>query len=132
MPIVDIDIVGDMPPTDAAATQAIADALGAVFGSKPQGTWVSLRVLPAAQFAESGGAAPGGAPVFVRILQRDPVDGAARAVEVQAVTKAVAAALSQPPAHVHVIYEPSARGRVAFGGRLVASAGFGFAATHPA
>jgi len=39
--------------------------------------------------------------------------------EVEALTRAVAQVCGRDPEQVHVIYEPPALGRVAFGGRLV-------------
>ena len=114
-----IDIIAPVTPLAAATTQALADALAAIFGSKPRGTWVTLRAVPATHYAENGGLLPGDAPVFARILQRDPPQGDALRAEIRAVTATIAKLLARPERNVHVIYEPSARGRVAFGGTLV-------------
>jgi phenylpyruvate tautomerase PptA (4-oxalocrotonate tautomerase family) len=59
------------------------------------------------------------APVFVRVLKKSLPQESELATEVEALTRAVAEACGRDPAQVHVIYEPGAAGRVAFGGRLV-------------
>ena len=55
------------------------------------------------------GSAPGTTWVRVRAL----------AEEVRTLTHAVARAVARPPEHVHVLSEPAAAGRIAFGGALV-------------
>ncbi len=119
MPILEVRIVGDSAAPDLA--QRIADAAAAVLGSPPRGTWVLLDVVPAARHAENGGAEPGVAPVFVRVLLKDgpPRDGLAD--QVAALTRAVAASCGRPAENVHLVYEPAAAGRVAFGGNLVSA-----------
>lgn len=121
MPIVDIEFVGgpdDAPPPSLA--QAVADAAGPIFGTAPGGTWVRLRMLAAAQYAESALAvAPAERPVFVTVTRRALPDRGALTAEVAALTAAVARILQRPPARVHVEYAPAAAGRIAFGGTLV-------------
>lgn len=114
MPILDVDIVG---AADLDLAQRIADAAGRVFQTPPGETWVRLR-SPAA-YAESGGTLPEGVrPVFVSVLKARPPAGEALVLEVAALTDAVAQACGRPPENVHVIYEPAAHGRIAFGGHL--------------
>lgn len=121
MPIVDVEIIGDAEPAAASGTLAtLADALGAIFGTTPGRTWVRLRALPASAYAENGIAVTSAElPVFVTILHARPPDGAARAAEVLAVTRAVAAWARREAQRVHVQYAPAAAGRQAFGGKLV-------------
>ncbi|MEO8506171.1 MAG: hypothetical protein ABI593_00920 [Betaproteobacteria bacterium] len=121
MPIVDIEIVGgpdNAPPPSLA--QAVADAAGPIFGTAPGGTWVRLRMLAAAHYAESAPAvAPDGWPVFVTVTRRELPDRGTLLVEIAALTEAIARILQRPPARVHVEYAPAAAGRIAFGGTLV-------------
>jgi phenylpyruvate tautomerase PptA (4-oxalocrotonate tautomerase family) len=119
MPILDVRLIADSAPPDLA--QRIADAAAGVLGSPPRGTWVAIDLVPPARYAENGGAEPGVAPVFVRVLLRD---GAAReglADQVAALTRAIASCCGRPVDNVHVLYEPAAAGRLAFGGNLVSA-----------
>ena len=121
MPVVDIELVVAPGATVAAGlVQALADAIGDAMGSPPGQTWVRLRLLPHEQYAENH--LPVGTaevPAFIRLLQRQPVEGAERAAAVMALTRAVAKVLGRPLDRVHVEYAPPAAGRVAFGGNLV-------------
>lgn len=120
MPIVDIELVCASESEFAAASpRALADALGRIFGSEPGGTWVRLRQLNSAAYAENQSLlATGELPAFVSVLQLHPPGGEALSTEVQAVTRAVAKCLARDPDRVHVQYAPPAAGRQAFGGRL--------------
>ena len=120
MPVLDVRVVGELAAgLDDGLAQRIADAAAEVLGSRPRGTWVAVETIPAALYAENAVTEPGVAPVFVRVLLRDgpPRDDAAE--QVAALTGAVAGCCGRPPENVHIIYEPAAAGRVAFGGRLV-------------
>ncbi|MCC7536526.1 MAG: hypothetical protein IT379_09955, partial [Deltaproteobacteria bacterium] len=76
--------------------------------------------IPRALYAENaGGPEPGVMPVFVRVLARDVPEGDALGAQVRDLTRAVALVCGRPEANVHVLYEPSATGRLAFGGKLV-------------
>jgi phenylpyruvate tautomerase PptA (4-oxalocrotonate tautomerase family) len=119
MPILDVEVVGDVPPmVREGLAQRLADAAGEALASRPQGTWVKLRFLDPPAYAENGGAAGGVRPVFVRVLQHTPPSGEARAEEAARLTRAVARACGREPEHVHLLYEAAARGRIAFGGEL--------------
>ena len=115
MPIVDVEIVGGGEETGLA--QALADDVGHVFEAQPGRVWVRLRSLEASRYAENGAAAP--RPVFVCVLAFAPPEGEAMDDLVARLTEAVARRTGRPPENVHVLFEPAARGRVAFGGRLV-------------
>ena len=122
MPILDIEIVqtDGAPPPDAALTQALAAAAGRALATQPGRTWVRLRTLPAAQYAENEYAlAPDELPVFASLLHAHPPEGTALADEVAALTQALAACIGRDARHVHVQYTPAAAGRQAFGGVLV-------------
>lgn len=120
MPILEVRVVGELSTgITAGLAQRIADAAAEVLGSRPGGTWVSVETLAAERYAENGGAEPGVAPVFVRVLLRHGPPREDAAEQVAALTGAVARCCGRPPENVHLVYEPAAAGRVAFGGRLV-------------
>jgi phenylpyruvate tautomerase PptA (4-oxalocrotonate tautomerase family) len=119
MPILDVELVGPVPDAILhGLARRIADAAGAALEAEPGGTWVKLRCLAPDEYAESGGLPDGVLPVFVSVLLGAPPDGEARAEQVRRVTRAVAEACGRPAANVHVLYQPAAAGRIAFGGRL--------------
>lgn len=119
MPILTVEIVHD--PGVALApdlARRLADAAGRVLDAAPGTTWVTVSPVPASRYAESGGGEDY-RPVFVRVLKRELPEEPARGEEIAALTRAVAEVCGWDPRQVHVIYEPAARGRVSFGGRLV-------------
>jgi phenylpyruvate tautomerase PptA (4-oxalocrotonate tautomerase family) len=122
VPIIDIERVlpagAETAPAGLAA--ALADATGRVFGSAPGRTWVRLRALPAAAYAENGTTPPPDAlPVFVTALLAQPPKGDALVAQVRALTDAVAQALGIDATRVHVRVAPPGMGRQAFGGTLI-------------
>jgi phenylpyruvate tautomerase PptA (4-oxalocrotonate tautomerase family) len=126
MPIVTLETLSDDPDseTDALPTpaqlQSLADSLGVLFGSHPSGTWVRARQQQRAYYAENMiEVSDNLRPVIVEILKSDPGTEKERAIEAAAVSALVAQTLRRDTRHVHVIYQPEARGRVAFGGQLV-------------
>ena len=126
MPIVTIETLSDQPLSedDALPTpeqlQSLADALGELFGSQPSGTWVRARQQPRAYYAENMiDVSPDMRPVVVEILKTDLERGSELDIEAAAVSALVARILGRRIQHVHVIYQPPARGRVAFGGKIV-------------
>jgi phenylpyruvate tautomerase PptA (4-oxalocrotonate tautomerase family) len=121
MPILDIEIVGPLAPEGRQPlAQALADAAGRVFAAPPGTTWVRVRTLPLEAYAENDTSiAPADAPVFVTVRKRRVPEGAEFASEVDALTRAVASILERPASLVHVGYEASAAGRMAFGGKFV-------------
>jgi phenylpyruvate tautomerase PptA (4-oxalocrotonate tautomerase family) len=121
MPIVDIEIVGPLPAGHTPPlAQMLADAAGRVFAAPPGTTWVRVRTLAPDAYAENGAAvAPADAPVFVNVRKRRVPEGAEFAAEVDALTRAIASVLDRPASRVHVGYEASAAGRMAFGGKVV-------------
>lgn len=122
MPIVDVEIVGaaDDAVADAVSARALADALGSALGTPAGRTWVRLRRLDGAAYAENGvELGPADWPVFVTVQHARWPAGAALGDELAAVTQAVARCVGRPPERVHVEYAPPGAGRIAFGGRLV-------------
>ena len=119
MPMVEVQIVGDADALPSSLVQRLADAIGEVLGSRPQGVWVKLAVLSPLHYAENGGMAEDGLPVFVSILERSDSTLAARTEQSLALARAVGAACERSPANVHIVYEAAGAGRVSFGGVLV-------------
>ena len=119
MPILEVEIVGDPKSDTEGLARRLADAAGLALGSGPHGTWVRLRYLPADQYAENGGLIAGTLPVFVNLILADPPAGAELARVLGELTDAIAAGAGRPPENVHIAVEPGARGRIAFGGKLV-------------
>lgn len=121
MPILDIEIVSDIPEPDTGDyAQALADVAGQVFASPPARTWVRVRRLAREAYAENGVAvAPSELPVFVTVMKRQVPERAELAREVAALTQAIARVVGRPADHVHVEYAAAAAGRMAFGGTLV-------------
>lgn len=115
MPIADIEIVEGA--IDSRLSQALADALGRAFEAGPGKVWVRVRGLPAAGYAENESRAA--TPVFVTITARELPEGALLARRIAAIVDAVAHATGRPRDDVHVEFRPAARGRIAFGGKLV-------------
>jgi phenylpyruvate tautomerase PptA (4-oxalocrotonate tautomerase family) len=121
MPIVDVQLVAKGSIATEGSAARLAEALGQVFSAPPGRVWVRLSVLPVAQYAENGiNAAETGLPVFVRVLHADLPSGHALATQAAGISHAVAACLQCSAEHVHVEYAPAGRGRVAFGGQLLA------------
>ena len=126
MPIVTIETLSDSPISDEDALptpvqlQSLADSLGALFGSHPSGTWVRARQQQRAYYAENMMEVSASLrPVIVEILKANLGTEKERAIEAAAVCALVAQTLDRDIQNVHVIYQPEARGRVAFGGQLV-------------
>lgn len=121
MPILDIEIVlrpGETLTSDLAA--ALAQAAAGAFGASPGRTWVKLRSLPADHYAEDRGGPPEGvAPVFVKVLKAELPPATELRTEAARLTQAIARACNRPAENVHVLYEPGAQGRLAFGGELL-------------
>ena len=119
MPLVEIEFVGSMPPSAGELSRELADALGEVFQSARAETWIRMRHLPVDHYAENGEDDPMGAEaIFVSITKRDLPDPSLLANEATQVASVVATLCQRSIDRVHVIYEPAARGRIAFGGRL--------------
>ncbi len=118
MPIVDVEVVsltGELQPADLAAR--LANALGDAFEVAPGKLWVRIRTLGNDRYAENGQKAPD--PVFVTVLAAKPPEGDALRELIGKITQAVADLTHRPASNVHVLFEPAARGRIAFGGQLV-------------
>lgn len=119
MPLIEVEVVADdeLSPTLAAR---LAEAAGAALDAPAGQTWVRLRRLTTASYAESGGGPPPGLrPVFVQILQARLPDEATLARQAASLSAAIAEVCGRPADHVHVVFCPAGEGRIAFGGRLL-------------
>ena len=118
MPILDVEVVADYEPDHGAALK-IADRAAVVLGASEGQVWVKLRHVPRELYAENGRGDPcPDQPVFVKVTKGVVQDAAELRAEAHELTIAVAEALGRPVENVHIIYEPSATGRIAFGGKL--------------
>ncbi len=121
MPIADVLIVSHIsaPVANDTATR-LANALGSCLRAAPGRVWVRLTLLPSHEYAENDSVlSPAELPVFVTLLHAVPPESEALQREVLAVTGAVAKCLDRPANRVHLEYAAAARGRLAFGGKLV-------------
>ena len=118
MPILDVEIVTSESLGGGLAAR-IADMAAQVFGGPPASTWVRVRSLPQEHYAENGTPSPEGwHSVFVTVLKAQRPAGLALEAEVRALTEGVARVCGRPVENVHILYEPDAQGRIAFGGSL--------------
>lgn len=120
MPIVDLEIVlQENESLRNELASELADELADIFHSPSRGTWIKVRGLPANQYAENGGTPTGVYPVFVAIIKSTLPLAEEMQKEVERITGAVAQLCNRSSENVHVIYQPEARGRLAFGGKIV-------------
>ena len=121
MPILTIEIISfSREQEKAGLASIIADRAGDIFSSMPGGTWVKIRWLPAEQYAENGGGPPENVrPVFVEILLSELPNPDIMKRQVNLLTEAIAGLCNRSSENVHILYQPAAKGRIAFGGRIV-------------
>jgi phenylpyruvate tautomerase PptA (4-oxalocrotonate tautomerase family) len=112
MPILEVDVVGR---STSGLARKIAAAAGPIVGRGH--TWVIVRKVAQADYAEDAGGAY--RPLLVKIMERRRPRGPRLKAEIRALTAAIAKACRHPAENVHILYEPDAAGRVAFGGVLV-------------
>lgn len=119
MPILDIEVVvSSEEPLPGDLAEELASAAAEALKARPEGTWVKLRSLQQARYAEGDGGPPAGVkPVFVSVLQADRRGSAELRGRAARLSAAVAQVCDRPEENVHVIFEPSAAGRIWFGGR---------------
>lgn len=120
MPILDVEVVGPVPDdVRSGLAQRIAEASGKVLDSRPQSTWVKLRFLDEKDYAENAGGPPEGVwPVLVSVLQAELTQRSQLSEQASRLAVAIAEACGRPIENVHIIFEPPAAGRIAFGGKL--------------
>lgn len=116
MPILEVEIIGTVNKENIA--QPLADAAAEVLKTGPGRTWVKVRFLPSGQYAENGGAAGDIHPVFVSVLLGRCNEIKEKAEIASGLAAALSRVLDRPAENVHVLFEPEAIGRIAFGGKL--------------
>jgi hypothetical protein len=80
---------------------------------------VRLRTLARPYYAENATSEPDGwNAVFVTVLKAHLPAGDDLEAEIRALTEAIARLCRRSPDNVHILYQPEAAGRIAFGGRL--------------
>ena len=120
MPIVIVDIIGDPTQGEEGLAQRLADACSPAFPPEHREVWLQVRFTPARDWAVSGGATQNRPlPVLVSVTREVNPQGKDLALEVRGITQAVAHALARTEQDVIVTYEPSGKGRMAFGGNLL-------------
>lgn len=120
MPIFDIEIATRHGETLVPRLASdLADALGAILGAGPGKVWVRLRALAPEAYAENLEGADRPYPVFVELTASAPPEGEHLDHVAQQVSEAVAHLADRSPENVHVIVQPAAKGRIAFGGKVV-------------
>ena len=115
MPIIDIEIVDGVISREV--TQALADGIGRGFAAKPGKLWVRVRSLPADAYAENEVRAP--KPVFVTVTASVQPQAQELRSRIAWIVDEVARVTGRPRENVHVEFQPAAKGRIAFGGKLV-------------
>lgn len=116
MPILDVEIVGNIEQQGIA--QTIADAAGRVLKTGPGRTWVKVRFLNSNNYAENGEGSTNLKPVFVSVLLGGCDDLNQKEEIAQRLAKTFSEVLGRPAENIHVLFEPNALGRIAFGGSL--------------
>jgi len=122
LPILNVEIIGPVPQAlRANLAPRIAELAGQALDSRIQGTWVKLHFIPSEHYAENaGGPAMDGLPVIVSLLQAQVLEGDALREQIKLLTAAIAEGVGRPTENIHIIIEPAAKGRIAFGGTLAA------------
>lgn len=119
MPILELEIVADDSLPDGL-TSRIADAAGCVFNASAGTTWVRLRTLRKSQYAENGsGTQSDFSPVFVSVLMYEWPPAEQMKIETAELAAEIAELCDKPVENVHILYIPEAKGRIAFGGKLL-------------
>lgn len=122
MPIVTLELLqaDEDPEVRPEVLQALTDALGTLFQSDAGGTWVKLRYLNRSNYAENHARlCTSIRPVMVEIVHSTLPAQSVLALQAESVCALVAGHLHRPEENVHILYQPDAQGRIAFGGKLL-------------
>ncbi len=119
MPFVTVEVIGDVATPSPVLAQSLADACSAAFPPEHREVWVRIRRVSSENWAITGGKGHPPYPVFVSVVREVNPQGEDLLREVEGITQAVARVVGRPRETICVEFEPSARGRLAFGGRLV-------------
>lgn len=119
MPIFDIELVlkpEEVLPRDLA--QQLADTLGEFYQAPPGEVWVRLHPVSDERYAENQ-VLQQVYPVFVTVLKSRGAGIPELSEEALALAQRIASVCDRPYENVHILYQPPAIGRIAFGGRLL-------------
>lgn len=121
MPILDVEIVIERGRSISGHTaKQVAAAASEILGAEPSRTWVRLRPLLDELYAEGdGGPQDGVQPVFVTVLQASAPEPSVRRDQAEALAEVIGRICQRPADNVHVLFEPTAGGRIAFGGKIM-------------
>lgn len=119
MPIVRVEIIGSPVPRTEKLAPTLAQECSPAFPPNHREVWLQVQLVPGPNWAVSTPSKPGPGPVFVHVVREVNPRGAQLNREIEGLTAAVARVTGRPREQVYVLYEPSARGRMAFGGRLL-------------
>lgn len=116
MPILRVRHVGaDIP----GLARRLASACSLVLAARPGSTWVFVSRTEPRDYAENDEGLPSaGHPMLVSVLLGELPERQARADLATRLATAVAGSAPWPLENVHVLFEPAAAGRIAFGGVL--------------
>jgi phenylpyruvate tautomerase PptA (4-oxalocrotonate tautomerase family) len=118
MPIIKLEIVlYPQEELDEALAQKLANALGQIFGTGPNETWVMVRPVEANHYAEND-ETQRYYPVFASVLKGAWPERALLEKEANQLNQVIGELCHRPQAHVHILYETPASGRIAFGGQI--------------
>lgn len=124
MPMLEIEVVGKVgEEIRQGLAERLASRIRQKLDSSPGATWVRLHYLPEEQYSENictpHHGRPSDLPVFVSLLMAKLPNDARVEQIVTALTEAVATSVERPPENIHVVLQPDAVGRVAFGGSVL-------------
>lgn len=112
--------IGEAKISETTLAQSLADAGSPAFPPEQREVWLQVRYTPHRDWAVSRGSSSGRpSPILVHVLREVNPQGRDLKQEIRGITAAVARVTGRPEENVHVTFEPSARGRVAFGGKLL-------------
>src|SRR5262245_3485067 len=117
MPILNVEIVGSA--TENKLAQRLADVAATVFDTHKGNVWVKVHFIPKSQYAENGGTPDGLNPVFLTIQLGQSFGKKSNGEVATGLTESVSKLLDRPKENIHIIFEPSLKGRVAFGGKML-------------
>lgn len=122
MPIITIQLV--VPRKDLELSpqvvQDLADGLGGLFDCSPGSLWLRVSYLSRDQYAENQTALSDRLqPSFIEVQLADEPTEEMRSQLAQQVALLASSITERALENTHVIFAPAARGRIAFGGRLL-------------
>jgi phenylpyruvate tautomerase PptA (4-oxalocrotonate tautomerase family) len=122
MPIIEFQIIGNLEISDKKDfRKELINGLANIFGSENKSVWCKFNFIPVENYIEndnSGLSIPLPLPIFLKILnyQNKSIEECKK--EAIIISEFVSKVCNRPKENIHILYEPSAKGRIAFGGIL--------------